>query len=233
MPLDYLDKLFEFIMFLFALSVHESAHAWMANRRGDPTARMLGRITLNPLKHMDPFGTVLLPLMALYSWGGIIGWAKPTPYSPANFRHPKLDDILTTIAGPISNLILATIFLLILGGLSLTSPIAHTMVMTMPHSGLEGFEALRAQGDSPLMPFILLAYEGMVLNVILFVFNLMPIPPLDGSHILRHFLPRAIADVYDRIGMFGMFIIVFLLGSRLWSVINPVLNFFDSALLRF
>ena len=124
MTLDTLAKLFQFIMFLFALSVHESAHAWVANWRGDPTARMLGRISLNPIKHMEPFGTLLLPLAALFTMGGIIGWAKPTPITPRYFRNPRLDDILTTIAGPLSNLLLATVFLLVMGGIALSSPAA-------------------------------------------------------------------------------------------------------------
>jgi Zn-dependent protease len=233
MSLDLVDKAFQFIMFLFALSVHESAHAYMAYRRGDPTAYMLGRVTLNPFKHMDPYGTVLLPLFALYYLGGIIGWAKPTPIVPRNFKHAKLDDILVTIAGPVSNLILATIFLLLLGAIAHSSPAAYDMVMTMPTEGLAGLDALREQTNSPLLPFVLLFYNGMVLNVILFVFNLLPIPPLDGSHIVRNFLPYSLLRYYDRIGMFGMFIIVFLLGGRLWSLINPVKDLFDSALLKF
>src|SRR5271170_4864562 len=108
MTLQTVDKLFKYIVFLFAISIHESAHAWMANRRGDPTARMLGRVTLNPIKHIDPVGTVLLPAIALYYHIPVIGWAKPTPVDPRNFKNPVLDDILTSVVGPISNFVVAT-----------------------------------------------------------------------------------------------------------------------------
>src|SRR5580700_3025656 len=101
--IDFVSKFFQMIAFLFAISVHESAHAWMANRCGDPTARMLGRITLNPIKHIDLFGTVILPLAALLAHMPLLGWAKPTPVDPRNFSSPVRDDILTSIVGPISN----------------------------------------------------------------------------------------------------------------------------------
>src|ERR1700719_3260409 len=117
MTLQHVDILFQIIAFVFAISVHESAHAWMANLRGDPTARMLGRITLNPIKHIDPIGTVLLPLIAAVRHIPMIGWAKPTPVDPRNFRNPVLDDILTSVVGPISNLVVAsgaTVFLLLI-----------------------------------------------------------------------------------------------------------------------
>src|SRR5271157_2027888 len=109
MTLQHVDILFKLIVFLFAISIHESAHAWMASRRGDPTARMLGRVTLNPIKHIDPVGTVLLPLIGLLNPNlPVIGWAKPTPVDPRNFKHPVLDDILTSVVGPISNFVVAT-----------------------------------------------------------------------------------------------------------------------------
>src|SRR3954465_13175171 len=105
MSVETVQILFEIIAFLFAISVHESAHAWMANRCGDPTAKMLGRITLNPIKHIDPIGTVVLPLIGLFSGFGIFGWAKPCPVDPRNFKSPVRDDIYTSVVGPISNLL--------------------------------------------------------------------------------------------------------------------------------
>src|SRR5574337_783182 len=107
MNLEHVDIFFQIIVFLFAISVHESAHAWMANRCGDPTARMLGRITLNPLKHIDLFGTIVLPMLGLLTGLPVFGWAKPTPVNPLNFRHKVRDDILTSVVGPISNFIIA------------------------------------------------------------------------------------------------------------------------------
>jgi Zn-dependent protease len=100
--IDILNIVFQLIAFMFAISVHESAHAWMANLRGDPTARMLGRITLNPIKHIDLFGTLILPAVAMLAHLPVIGWAKPTPVDPRNFKNPVLDDILTSVVGPIS-----------------------------------------------------------------------------------------------------------------------------------
>src|SRR5580692_5912035 len=122
MTLQHVDILFQLIAFLFAISIHESAHAWMANRCGDPTARMLGRVTLNPIKHIDPVGTVLLPLVALFSSVPLLGWAKPTPVDPRNFKNVMLDDILTSVVGPVSNFLLATVALLFLALIKMSSP---------------------------------------------------------------------------------------------------------------
>src|SRR5262252_6094774 len=107
MTLQHVDIVFQLIVFLFAISFHESAHAWMANRCGDPTARMLGRISLNPIRHIDPVGTILLPAIALLSHIPVLGWAKPTPVNPRNFQNPVRDDILTAVVGPISNFVIA------------------------------------------------------------------------------------------------------------------------------
>src|SRR3989449_11531963 len=104
MTLQHVDILFQLIVFLFAISFHESAHAWMANRCGDPTARMLGRISLNPIRHIDPVGTILLPAIALFTGLKVIGWAKPTPVDPRNFQNPVLDDILTAVAAAVCDL---------------------------------------------------------------------------------------------------------------------------------
>src|SRR5437868_5907564 len=121
--------LFELIVFLFAISLHESAHAWMAMRRGDPTASMLGRVTLNPIKHIDPVGTILLPAIALFTGIPVLGWAKPTPVDPRNFRNPVLDDILTSVAGPVSNFLLALASVVLLVMISITSASGHQAVL--------------------------------------------------------------------------------------------------------
>ena len=121
MNLEHVDIFFQIMVFLFAISVHESAHAWMANRCGDPTARLLGRITLNPLKHIDLIGTVVLPLFAMIAGLPVFGWAKPTPVNPLNFRNHVRDDILTSVVGPISNFVLASGAVLILTLISVTS----------------------------------------------------------------------------------------------------------------
>src|SRR5215472_18662295 len=124
--------LFQLIAFLFAISIHESAHAWTANRCGDPTARMLGRVTLNPIKHIDPVGTILLPAVALFTGLPVLGWAKPTPVNPRNFKNPVADDIKTAVAGPISNFLVATGAVILMGVIALTSRAGHEIVQGIP-----------------------------------------------------------------------------------------------------
>lgn len=222
MTLQHIDMVFQLIAFLFAISVHESAHAWMANRRGDPTARMLGRISLNPIKHIDPVGTLLLPAVAMYFHAPVIGWAKPTPVDPRNFKNPMLDDILTSVVGPISNFVVATGAVLALALVKLVSPLARQIVA-------QGFAT---DTDSFLLPLCLLLYEVMVINVVLGVFNLIPVPPLDGSHVVRHLLPPGALRIYDMVGMFGLFLLVFWGGGLLARLISPAIGFFNYILLR-
>ena len=222
-----IEILYQMIAFLFAISVHESAHAWTASRCGDPTARMLGRVSLNPIRHIDPIGTIVLPLVAAISGIPLLGWAKPTPVDPRNFRHPVMDDILTSVAGPVSNFIVATGALLLLGGISLSSVSGHTLV-----TGLVGGDN-GASSDSVLAPVAVLLFELMLINIVLAVFNLIPVPPLDGSHVLRHFLSEPVRMVYDRIGIFGLLALVYLGGGLLWSLIRPVRDFYLSMLVKF
>jgi len=218
---------YQLVVFLFAISVHESAHAWTASRCGDPTARMLGRVSLNPIRHIDLIGTVILPLVAAISGVPLLGWAKPTPVDPRNFRNPIMDDILTSVAGPVSNFIVATGALLMLGGISLSSPAGHELVMGLRH----GFSG--GSSDSALAPVAVLLYEMMLINIVLAVFNLIPVPPLDGSHVLRHFLPEPVRMVYDRIGIIGLLALVYLGGGLLGSLIRPFLRFYLSILVKF
>ena len=227
MELRYVYIFFQLIAFLFAISIHESAHAWMASRCGDPTARMLGRITLNPLRHIDPVGTILLPAMALLMHFPVFGWAKPTPVDPRNFKNPVRDDILTSVAGPASNFLVVIVAVVLLGLLALTSPSAHYVVQTLARSS--GNLALDAGWITPLA---LMLYQLMVINILLGIFNLIPIPPLDGSHVLRHFLSGGVLNLYDRVGMFGLMLLLFFGGRYLWALISPVVNFFNDILAR-
>lgn len=222
MTLEYVNMLFQLIAFLFAISVHESAHAWTANRCGDPTARMLGRISLNPIRHIDLFGTVVLPLIAMLTHLPVIGWAKPTPVDPRNFKNPILDDVLTAVAGPISNFIVATSATVLLAGIALTGVEGRMIVRGL----LNGF----AFGNSALVPVGLLLYAMLEINVLLAVFNLIPVPPLDGSHVLRHFLSDEVRRVYDTVGVFGLMALVFFGGRLLMSLIRPFLSFYTSIL---
>jgi len=220
--------LFQVIVLVLAFSVHESAHAYMAMRLGDPTAYMLGRVTLNPLKHLDPIGSVFLPLIALvYHWP-LIGWAKPCPITPRNFSHPRRDDILVSLAGPASNLAMATVALILLlifkhagGGPAVFAAmsVAPGGVSTVDTSAL------------PLFPAAMLLYYGVTINLLLFVFNLIPIPPLDGSHVLRQFLPYNVERIYNRIGMFGLLLVFFFGGSLIFGTFYyPLLGVFDRVL---
>jgi len=224
MTLQHVDILFQIIAFLFAISVHESAHAWTANRCGDPTARMLGRITLNPIKHIDLFGTVILPAIAMLTHFPVIGWAKPTPVDPRNFRNPVLDDVLTSVAGPVSNFIVATAATILLAAIAIATPNGRMIVQ----GALTGF----AVGNSALVPAALLLYAFLQINVLLAVFNLIPVPPLDGSHVLRHFLSESVRRVYDTVGMFGLMALVFFGGNFLMALIRPVLLFYIAILMR-
>lgn len=221
------EILYQMIAFLFAISVHESAHAWTASRCGDPTARMLGRVSLNPIRHIDLFGTIILPLVAAISGIPLLGWAKPTPVDPRNFRNPVMDDILTSVAGPVSNFIVATGALLLLGAISLSSGAGHALIMELV-TGDDG-----AGSGSALAFFASLLYALMLINIVLAVFNLIPVPPLDGSHVLRHFLSEPVRMVYDRIGIFALLALVYLGGGLLWSLIRPVRDFYLSLLVKF
>jgi Zn-dependent protease len=232
MTLQHVDIVFQIIAFIFAISVHESAHAWMANKRGDPTARMLGRISLNPIKHIDPFGTVLLPFIAILAHFPVFGWAKPTPVDPRNFRNPVLDDILTSVVGPISNFAIVAVVTLVLGVIALASPLGEAIIQRLPAVYPSHLDLLAAQTTSVLMPISLFLYEVAVINIVLAVFNLIPIPPLDGSHVLRHLLPGSTQRAYDTIGWVGLLALVFFGGGILGRLIFPVVDIFNGVLVR-
>jgi Zn-dependent protease len=223
--------LFQVVVLILAFSIHECAHAWTANRLGDPTALMLGRVTLNPLKHIDPLGSVIFPLIGLVYGGMLFGWAKPTPVTARNFKHYKRDDILVSLAGPASNLLSATVALILLiilkhaaAGGEVAIATAVLLTQHVPVSTLN---------LPQLFPIALFLYYVILLNLLLFVFNLIPVPPLDGSHILRHFLPYSVLKVYDRIGMFGMLAIMLLFGSFIFRIfLIPLQGTFDNLLFR-
>jgi Zn-dependent protease len=217
---------FEFVLLLFSLSVHESAHAWMASRLGDQTARMLGRVSLNPIDHVDPIGTLLIPALAIFGpfiglgflSGYIIGWAKPVPIISRNFRNFKRDDMLVSLAGPASNLLLALLAFAGLAILEVTIPDGRYVV---PATLLA---TIFRNGDVITSPFVLLCATAFVVNLSLCIFNLLPIPPLDGSHILRNVLPYGALRVFDSItGLLSYVLIIVVGGAVMGIVMTPIL----------
>ena len=221
MHLDPATILFEMIAFLFAICVHESAHAWVAGLCGDPTATMLGRVTLNPLKHVDLFGSLIIPLIGLAAGGYMIGWAKPTPVDPRHFRHPMRDDIVTSLAGPASNLLIAAASCVALIILSFTSPIGRLLV-----------HGYRLETNSVLVPIVFFFQVMLDINVLLAVFNVIPVPPLDGSHVLRHFLPESARRTYDTMGMYGLLIILLIGWRFIPAMMNPIVFFFNGVVYK-
>ena len=225
----------EFVVLLFSLSVHESAHAWTASRLGDQTARMLGRVSLNPIDHVDPIGTLLIPAIAIfgpliglgYLGGFIIGWAKPVPIISRNFRNYKRDDMLVSIAGPASNLLLALLAFAVLVAIAFAIPNGHSVVI------VAFFAALGQVGNITPQPLALLCSLMVMLNLTLCIFNLIPIPPLDGSHILRQYLPYSAVQVYDRItGVASYILIIIAARTLLGFLLTPVLGMAYSMLNR-
>jgi Zn-dependent protease len=213
------DIFFQVIVLLFAICVHESAHAWMANRLGDPTAKMLGRVSLNPLVHIDPFGTVLMPLILIVLGFPPFGWAKPTPVDNRNFKNPVKDDIMTAVAGPVSNFLTAFLSVFILA--------------IILHGSASGVGS-SFRGTDVAEPLAKLFEFAILINVVLGVFNLIPLPPLDGSHVIRHFLSYNALRIYDRIGYAGLIVVLFILPMIGFSIVDilitPFLYFFAALL---
>jgi Zn-dependent protease len=174
---------------LLALTVHECAHAWVANRMGDPTAKMLGRITLNPLKHLDPVGTLAFFL------SGMFGWARPVPVNPRYFKNISKGMMVVALAGPLSNIMLAIIFAII-----------HMVFLLLGPSLMAGMPAVSKPLD------IMIVYSIQV-NISLAIFNMIPVPPLDGSRVLSHLLPPDKAFAFSKIEPYGFYILIFLIMS--------------------
>jgi len=184
---------------LFAITVHETAHGWVASKLGDHTARMMGRLTLNPIKHIDPVGTILVPaLLYLSSAGFIFGWAKPVPINFSALRSPKKDMLWVALAGPGVNLLMAIGWLIIVA-------IANTL-------------------NIPFL--VLMGGAGIFVNLLLAIFNLLPIPPLDGGRVISSLLPGRLAYQYDQLEPYGLFILVGLLFLGVFqNIIWPIVYF--------
>lgn len=196
----------------FAIAFHESAHAWTADRLGDPTGRWLGRVSLNPLRHVDPIGTVIFPLLLAIMGAPVLGWAKPVPYVPRNLRNPRRDPMLVALAGPTSNVLLASGAVLVLLVIKALVPDFRPLLVAVVSAG-----ALGASGV--LAPVLYLLFSLAMINIVLAVFNLIPIPPLDGSHVLEFVLPRRWAWQFVQLRQYGMILLFALLWTGFFNVI--------------
>ena len=199
-----IDQLYILPILLFSVIIHEIAHGWVALKLGDPTAKMMGRLTLNPVPHIDLVGSIIVPLFSLFAAGSVfIAWAKPVPVDPRNFAHYRRDDMLVSVAGPVSNLVLALVC-------SIT-----VILLAIANRTVEGMNAPLA--DESMVFLLRMFYGGIYLNIMLAVFNLLPVPPLDGSHVLASLLPAKAGAVYARIGFAGIFLILFLMRVPVFS----------------
>jgi Zn-dependent protease len=209
--LDFSRIFIEFVVLIFSLTVHEAAHAFTSDRLGDPTARLLGRVSLNPAVHVDPIGTILFPLIAMVTNVPVLGWAKPVPVNITRLKgHWKRKYMLIAAAGPASNVVLAVL--------------ASLALHLVPVGG-----DLEAATLAPLAAFL---YQAVLLNVLLAVFNMVPVPPLDGGNVLAGVLRGPIADAYEGLRPYGFMILYGLMFTGvLATIISPPAQFLLSLLL--
>jgi Zn-dependent protease len=201
------------IPILFAITVHEASHGYAAKYFGDLTAEKMGRISLNPFRHIDPIGTIILPAITLIVGGVLFGWAKPVPVNFANLRNPKKDMLWVAAAGPASNLVMA---------------IAWGILLGFVQRGLQA-------GEFPTVAnlFIDMAYVGITINIVLMVLNLLPMPPLDGGCIAVSLLPNNLAMQLSRIEQYGFIILIALMFTGvLGKILSPFIGFFEQIIFR-
>ncbi len=199
---DIFRIVIQFAAVLFAISVHESAHAWSADKCGDPTAKRMGRVTLNPLAHIDLFGTIIFPILLAVMGAPVFGWAKPVMVNPYNFRNRRRDGMLVSAAGPVSNLLVSLTVIILL---------------------LAFFQPLMATNNPTLLLLLKIATYLLIINIFLAVFNLIPIPPLDGSGILEGLLHGEALAWYEKIKPYGFFILIFIMYTRVFDKIADLL----------
>jgi Zn-dependent protease len=229
MPLNFALILFELVVMVLSISLHDLAQAWMANRLGDPTGRMMGRISMNPAKHFDFFGMVLWPLLFIFRSPLILGWGKPVPMTPRNFPRASRDEMVATLAGPGAQLLAAVVALIALVVLHHANPETGPSLVTAAELSLRNLNVSTV--DLPqIFPIILFLYFCILVNLLLFVFNLVPLPFLDGGKILMHYLPYNAAKTYQSIGIYLMFGFMFFGFGIIMMIFSPLLGIFNGLL---
>ena len=205
LDINFAQVFISFIVLLFSLTVHEMSHAWTADRLGDPTARLLGRVSFNPIVHADLLGTVIFPLIALFGHVGLIGWAKPVPVNVHRLRHRRRDYVLVAAAGPASNLVLAVVSAFVLAAL----PISPVVLG-------------EANVSAPLASLLSVAVQ---LNILLAVFNMLPIPPLDGGNVLSGLLPPRLGSLLNHVRPYGFMLLyaLILTDGFYYFVVRPAM----------
>ena len=205
MQVQFIDGIFYVLVLIMSVIIHEVAHGYSAYLLGDNTARLSGRLTLNPLKHLDPFGSVLLPLLLIMMKAGfVIGWARPVPYNPDNLKNGRMGNFIVAISGVAANLVIAIVFAL--------------FIRVLPNFGLP----LNLLNPLTIHPFYQIASIIVIVNLVLALFNLIPIPPLDGSKVLFSFLPPSMRYLENFLEKWGMFLLLFFI-IFLWDKVSPII----------
>ncbi|HWZ50341.1 MAG TPA: site-2 protease family protein [Granulicella sp.] len=229
MSLEVALALFEYVVLLLAISLHDAVQAWVAARLGDPTARMLGRQSMNPLKHWDLFGTIVFPIFYMVQSPLIFGWGKPVPVTERNFRRGSRDEMMVYLSGPVAHLFgagvcLALLVLLkhVVPGAAGALPVALALAERVP-----GISTLDLP---PIFPALLFLYYGILVNLLLLAFNVIPLPSLDGGKVLRHFLSYNAQRTYDSMGLYLMLAFFFLGFRVIFMILTPLLGVFNGLL---
>jgi Zn-dependent protease len=229
MPISYALVVFELAVMVLSLSLHDCAQAWAANKLGDPTARMMGRISMNPLVHYDVLGTLIFPVIyTILRPPFVLGWSKPVPMTSRNFRRPRRDENMALLAGPAAQFLLAVVALLVLVVLKHANPALQVPLLTA--AMLANGHSVGTDGLPGIFPLLLLLYYVILVNLLLFVFNLVPFPFFDGGKILVNYLPYEAGKTYERFSLYFMFLFFFIGFGVVMMFFTPFFSVFNRLL---
>jgi Zn-dependent protease len=229
MPLNYALIIFELVVMVLSISLHDCAQAWTANRLGDPTARMMGRMTINPARHFDLLGTLVWPVLFIFRSPLVLGWGKPITFTPRNFRNPSRDEMVATLAGPAAQLLAAVVALIALIIVHHANPGTGLSILTASALAMRNL-GVSTEALPSIFPLILFLYFCILVNLLLFVFNLLPLPFLDGGKILMHYLPFNAAKTYQSMSLYFMFGFFFLGFYVIQIFFLPIMGIFQALL---